>query len=114
MREGWIVFEAADGEEVLKMVEEENLDLILMDIGMPRINGIEAVRILRKKGYTMPVYALTAHTNPDDESECMTAGMNGFMRKPINEISLIKIIKENFPSGHNIPQDNIETGNQDK
>lgn len=62
-----------------------------MDISMPVMDGIEATKKIRSKNLTVPIVALTAHTMDDDKEECLNAGMDDFVLKPmrINEISSV-------------------------
>lgn len=69
----------ADGETAVALASQ--YDLILMDIGLPGISGIEAARLIRKQGIATPIIALTAHG--EDKRECLDAGMNGFIGKPL-------------------------------
>ena len=74
------------GEEGVKLATEKLPDLVLMDIQLPGINGIEAFRRIRAdpKSARIPVVALTASVTPTDRSEINAAGFDAFMGKPIN------------------------------
>jgi CheY-like chemotaxis protein/anti-sigma regulatory factor (Ser/Thr protein kinase) len=87
-REGAKVDRAASGEEALAALSAQVYDLILMDLRMPGLNGIEATRALRQRGVATPVVALTADAFDDDRRTCMAAGMNDFLVKPLTPDAL--------------------------
>ena len=74
---------ASDGHEALEKVSSQNFDGILMDLQMPLMGGMEAVRIMREKGLKTPVFALTARAMIEDAEECARAGFTDFLSKPI-------------------------------
>ncbi|MEQ9209132.1 MAG: response regulator [Pseudomonadales bacterium] len=84
---------AVDGNEVIRKAQANNYDLILMDISMPNMDGIQATKHLRqtKKAKNIPIIAMTAFSDPKDHSEFINAGMNQVITKPA-EISTIKKI----------------------
>ena len=89
---------AEDGQKAVEMWEIEKYDLILMDIQMPRMNGIEATGAIREKertrgGHT-PIVALTAHALKADETRCLDAGMDAFISKPIDFARTQQVIRE--------------------
>ncbi|WP_017443711.1 response regulator [Gayadomonas joobiniege] len=73
----------ANGEEAIAILADEKFDLILMDLNMPKMDGLACTKALRARGLTTPIIALTAHTLRQDEIKCLEAGMNGFLRKPL-------------------------------
>jgi two-component system cell cycle response regulator DivK len=82
---GYETLEAVTGEEGVRLAKERKPDLVLMDIQLPGINGIEAFRQLRADPATaaIPVAALTASVTPTDRSEITRAGFDAFLGKPI-------------------------------
>lgn len=89
------IISAKNGEEVLKLVEKRNdISLILMDIKMPRIDGLEATRILRQKGIKVPIIAITAYALSGDKDKALEAGCNDYVSKPIDNSIFLKVIKQ--------------------
>ncbi|MBL8912825.1 MAG: response regulator [Archangium sp.] len=72
-----------DGQAAVERVATQRFDLVLMDCHMPVMDGFEATRILRARGFTVPVFALTALASEGDEETCSRAGMDGVLRKPL-------------------------------
>ena len=83
---GYRTIEAESAEAGLPLVAERKPDLVLMDIQLPGMNGIEALKKLRASPETsrIPVLAFTASVMPQDRKEIMSAGFDGFVSKPIN------------------------------
>lgn len=77
-----------DGQQLLDCVNEVNPDLILMDCHMPIMDGFEATRILRQKGFKNPILALTAGVTTEERIECTNIGMNEVLTKPVTLQSL--------------------------
>ncbi|MCZ7355434.1 MAG: response regulator [Candidatus Methanoperedens sp.] len=83
---GIIAHEANDGEEAVIKAEKEDFDLILMDIELPKMDGVEATRIIKSKNKNVPIIALTSYAMKGDKERFLAAGFNEYMSKPI-EIS---------------------------
>ena len=92
---------AANGLEALAEVDEQQPDLILMDMRMPQMDGLEATRRLRELGYTMPIIALTANAMAEDKACCLEQGMDDFLAKPITLSRLRECLKRHF--GQRLP-----------
>jgi CheY-like chemotaxis protein len=86
---------AENGQEALEVTEKERPDLILMDLGMPVMDGWEATRRLKANDElkSIPVIAVTSHAMVGDEIEARKAGCDDYLPKPIDEDLLIKKIK---------------------
>ena len=88
---------AEDGQICLDMVSSSPpgyYDLILMDISMPGMDGLEATRKLRQRGCFLPIIAMTANVTEQDRNAAMEAGMNAFTEKPVNTEKLFAILNE--------------------
>lgn len=93
-RRGFRVLAALDGEAALNVARESNPDLILMDIGLPGMNGWDATRLLKRDPETrqIPVIALTAHALSSDQDEAIAAGCDAFETKPVEIDRLLRTI----------------------
>ena len=83
---GYKTVEAINAEDGIKLAQEHNPDLVLMDIQLPGMNGMEALKVLRADAATagIPVVAITASVMTQDRQQIMDTGFNGFIEKPIN------------------------------
>jgi hypothetical protein len=88
------VLVAEDGVAAVQMVQNHPLDLILMDMHMPRMGGLAATRHLRAGGFDRPIVALTAAVLPEDREAAVEAGMDAFATKPINPTRLLEAIQQ--------------------
>ena len=97
-RTGAQVTTAENGEIALHMLQEQSFDLVLMDIQMPEMDGTTATRELRKRGITTPVIALTANSGETAVAECLAAGCNGHMAKPVDRDVLQRMLAMYLPA----------------
>jgi protein-histidine pros-kinase len=95
-KDGYEVRTAADGREALALFEVEKPDVILMDLQMPNMDGLEATRCLRasEAGRDVPIIALTAHAMAGDREKCLQAGMNAYLSKPVQAEALRRLLAE--------------------
>jgi len=95
-QEGWRVTVAENGREVLQAMANIKFDLILMDVQMPEMDGIEATRQIRAKerrtGLHVPIVAMTAHAMKDDRERCLAAGMDDYLSKPVVPAALFAVL----------------------
>ncbi len=94
---GAISIHARNGLEAINLVNEtSNIDLILMDIKMPKLNGIEATKEIRKSHPRIPIIALTAYAMSSDREECFKAGCVDYLSKPILRLELFQLIEKHL------------------
>jgi CheY-like chemotaxis protein len=86
------VHRAASGEEAIAAAETAAFDLILMDVRMPGVDGLEATRRLRALGVATPIVAVTANAFDEDRRACLDAGMVDFLTKPLDPWALHAIL----------------------
>ncbi len=95
-RNGYAIAIAKDGLEAVEMCSLDSFDLILMDVQMPNMNGLEATAAIRKleepQGRHTPILALTAHAMDGDRERCIAAGMDDYLSKPIHSRDLLSKI----------------------
>ncbi|HEX9083188.1 MAG TPA: response regulator, partial [Gemmatimonadaceae bacterium] len=86
-----------NGREAVAAVAETVFDVVLMDVQMPEMDGLEATGAIRKSeegtGARVPIIALTAHAMTGDREICMAAGMDGYLTKPINAKELFALLE---------------------
>ncbi len=102
---GFRVVEAADGIEAVQKTAAQNFDLILMDIHMPRLDGVNAARQIRDSNMfnaTVPIIALTADAMSGDREKYLALGMSGYVPKPINERELIGAVSQVLALQHKL------------
>ena len=95
-KEGIEVIIAENGEEAVALLQSEHPDLILMDVQMPKMDGLEASSVIRNQvenGKEIPIIAMTAHAMKGDRERCLAAGMNDYVSKPIQRGELFDKIK---------------------
>jgi CheY-like chemotaxis protein len=94
-KRGYRVDVAGDGQEALGMLSKAMYSLVLMDIQMPVMDGLEATRRLRKdpRWRDLPVVAMTAHAMTGDRECCLEAGMNGYISKPVHSAHLLTVVE---------------------
>jgi CheY-like chemotaxis protein len=98
VRLNWQVAQASDGRQALEMIRAgARYDLVLMDLDMPVLDGLAATRWIRaweaeQPHPPVPIIALTARADRDAEQQCLEAGMNGFIVKPIDTLVLPQVL----------------------
>ncbi len=87
---GYTVFEACDGQEALQMIEKTQPELLLLDIGMPILDGFGVIRKIRDNPRLapLPVVAVTAYAMRGDREKILASGFDGYLSKPLNSSTL--------------------------
>jgi signal transduction histidine kinase/DNA-binding response OmpR family regulator len=97
-RRGHQVTTAHDGREALSRLDHDTFDLVLMDLQMPVMGGIEATEAIRARergtGQRVRIVAMTARAMESDRARCLAAGMDGYLSKPIDSTLLFKVVEE--------------------
>jgi CheY-like chemotaxis protein len=106
-RRGWLVSVAGDGAQALDMLAAQAFDLVLMDMQMPVMDGLEASRRIRQhEGDAhlprLPIVAMTANAMKGDRERCLAAGMDGYVSKPVEARRLFDEIERVFAGQHRI------------
>jgi len=92
------VLRAKNGKEAVDIISEYKggIDLILMDLNMPVMDGYEAMRIIKSRHPAIPIIAQTAYTMNNDRHRCLQAGFNDYIAKPINRLALYRMVNDNL------------------
>jgi signal transduction histidine kinase/CheY-like chemotaxis protein/HPt (histidine-containing phosphotransfer) domain-containing protein len=102
-KRGHLVRVAENGRVAVDSLEEESFDLVLMDVQMPVMGGLEATRLIRERersrGGHVPIAAITAHAMRGDREQCLDAGMDGYATKPLHAAELHALIDQLARSG---------------
>jgi signal transduction histidine kinase/CheY-like chemotaxis protein/HPt (histidine-containing phosphotransfer) domain-containing protein len=98
---GMTVHKAVNGLEAIEKIKNEKFDVVLMDVQMPEMDGLEAtMRIRRDLGEkNLPIIAMTAHAMRGDREKCIASGMNDYISKPIDRLKLYQVLNKHIPSG---------------
>jgi CheY-like chemotaxis protein len=91
---GWSVLLAVDGREALRVLESATVDLVLLDISMPGISGMEVCQNIRASATLshLPVIAYTAHAQPEDRRNFIASGFNEVLIKPVNRETMASAV----------------------
>jgi len=107
---GHFVEIAGDGQEAIDLTEKNRYDVILMDVQMPEISGLEATAAIRKReSARTPIVAMTAHAMQSDRDRCLAAGMDGYLCKPVEREELIETVERLAENGLGMKDDGLAT-----
>ena len=87
------IFEAESAETAIDIVKSNHIDLIIMDLGLPGMNGIEATGIIKEKNHEIRVVVLTSHNDVQEVLNSLKAGANAYCSKEINPIRLTQVVQ---------------------
>lgn len=109
------LIKASNGQEALNACQENNVDLILMDIQMPILNGIDATKIIRliEQHYDTPIIAVTAANVKGEKEKCLEAGMSDFLTKPIRENDIYTVLEKWLPQIEGLSSNETKTVQQE-
>jgi CheY-like chemotaxis protein/anti-sigma regulatory factor (Ser/Thr protein kinase) len=93
---GFVVTIVKNGLEAVEAVKNQHFDLIFMDIQMPEMNGYDATKKIHRLGVKTPIIAMTASIDEENKKECLQAGCDDYVSKPIDKARLIKVISEHL------------------
>jgi len=100
-KQGYQVTLAENGRKAVAALENREVDLVLMDVQMPEMDGLEATALIRERekvtGTHIPIIALTAHALRDDKDWCLASGMDGYLSKPLRARELVEIVESFRP-----------------
>jgi CheY-like chemotaxis protein len=117
---GYTVVEACDGQEALQMIEEAQPELLLMDIGMPVLDGFAVIRRIRENPRLalLPVVAVTAYAMRGDKEKILKSGFDGYLSKPLKPSSLTeeldRLLTKNAQSANQDQDRGGELGGKDR
>lgn len=96
---GCEIIHAKNGKESIDLLQKNHVDLILMDIQMPVMNGYDAIRLIRKQWPAIPIIAQTAYAMAGEKEEILKSGSNAYLSKPIDKIVLLETIRQLMDEG---------------
>jgi two-component system, cell cycle response regulator DivK len=102
---GYEVLEAADGENGVRVAQEEHPDVILMDISLPHMDGLQATALLKGSADTsgIPIIAVTAHAMREDEIRVRKAGCDSYLAKPVEPMRVVREVSRMIGESHADP-----------
>lgn len=108
---GYKVKLACNGTEALEVLDNDYIDLILLDVMMPEINGYELTETIRTNGINLPILMVTAKQLPEDKYQGFIAGADDYLTKPVDEIELLYRIKALLRRANIVNEQKLRIGN---
>jgi two-component system cell cycle response regulator DivK len=84
---------AVEGEAAVEAATRRQPDLILMDIGLPGLSGLDAVKAIRRRDRDIPIVAVSSLVMPGDQEQALAAGCDAFVAKPIDDLRLVELVE---------------------
>lgn len=109
-RVGYDVLTADDGEAALACMEQQHIDLMVLDVMLPRVNGYEVTRQLREAGSDLPILMLTARQLPDDKKQGFLVGTDDYLTKPFDNEELVLRIKALLRRANGVAEKQMTVG----
>ena len=107
---GYTAFTASNGSEALDVLREEHIDLMILDIMMPVMNGYELTEILRQGGSELPILMISAKTEMEDKRAGFLVGIDDYMTKPVDEEEMLLRIKALLRRSKIVSERKLEIG----
>jgi DNA-binding response OmpR family regulator len=107
---GFQTFTAADGEEALDMLDRQHIDLVILDVMMPKMDGYEFADMLRASGSDLPILMVTAKQLPEDKKRGFLVGTDDYMTKPVDEEEMLLRILALLRRARIVHQRQIDVG----
>jgi two-component system capsular synthesis sensor histidine kinase RcsC len=106
------VIEAKDGEEALARLDEANIDVVLTDLNMPRMNGLELLKLARAKHAALPIYAVSGNALPEQIAQGRQSGFTDYLSKPVPLAALARVLADIAAQVHQVaqPAQDVEEG----
>ena len=108
--ENYSVFTASDGEEALDVMDRHHIDLVVLDVMMPKMDGYEFTRILRQSDNNLPILMVSAKQMPSDKKQGFLVGTDDYMTKPIDEEEMLLRIRALLRRARIVNERRIEIG----
>lgn len=109
--ENYTVYTASDGQEALELLDRQHIDLVLLDIMMPRMDGYEFTKTLRNVQNDLPILMVSAKQLPADKKQAFLVGTDDYMSKPVDEEEMLLRIKALLRRARIASERRIELGN---
>ena len=108
--ENYLVFTAQNGEEALQIMEKEYIDLVILDVMMPKMDGYELTTLLREANNNLPILMVSAKQLPEDKKKGFLVGTDDYMTKPVDEDEMLLRIKALLRRAKIVNERKIEIG----
>ncbi|MGG6269343.1 response regulator transcription factor [Leptolyngbya sp. AN03gr2] len=92
-KKGFMTAIAADGEQVVEIARSQKIDLLLLDLGLPLVDGLTVLQELRRSGEQFPIIVITAQTDEREKKAALQAGANEFITKPFRFNDLLQVVQ---------------------